>query len=63
MLIRLVGLAIAVITIALVCFWAGSFTGQQWTLWRYLGITACLVVFTFGVLLAVFGRSRHHSAP
>jgi hypothetical protein len=61
MLIRLVGLALAVITIAIVCFWAGSFTAQQWTLWRYLGITACLMVFAFGVLLAVFGSSRRQS--
>jgi hypothetical protein len=63
MLIRLVGLALAIINIALVCYWAGSFTAQQWTLWRFAGITVCLAIFTFGVVLAVFGSSRHHSAP
>ena len=63
MFIRLVGLAIAVVTLPLVCLWAGSFTGQQWTLWRFLGIAACLAVFAFGGVLAVLGGSRRQSAP
>jgi hypothetical protein len=63
MFTRLVGLAIAVVTLALVCFWAGSFTGQQWTLWRFLGITACLAVFAFGAVLALLGGSRRQSPP
>jgi hypothetical protein len=62
MLIRLVGLTLAILSIALVCYLATSYTGQQWSLWRTAAITACLTVGTFGTVLVVFGSGPRKSA-